>query len=102
MVEGKKRSIHWDLEAKLYFKQVIQFIKQESPQGANTVKKAILENVAILKQHAEIYETDKFKIDNDGSYRAVTVYSYRITYKVTKTEILILRLRHTSQNPVYY
>ncbi len=98
----KKRSIRWDDEAKLYFKQAIQYIKQESPQGAATVKQAILEHVEVLKDDAGIYEADRFKIDNDGSYRAVTVYSYRITYKITSSQILILRVRHTSQDPIIY
>lgn len=98
----KKRSILWDDEAKLYFKQAIQYIKQESPQGAATVKRAIMEQVAALKDDAEIYEADRFKISNDGSYRTVTVYNYRITYKVTPSQILILRLRHTSQDPIVY
>lgn len=102
MVIKKKRSIQWDDEAKLYFKQAIQYIKQESPQGATTVKRAIIEHVAVLKDDAGIYEADRFKIDNDGSYRAVTVYSYRITYKITPTHIRILRVRHTSQDPIVY
>lgn len=97
-----KRSILWDGEARLYFKQAIQFIRQESPQGAITVKRTILERVANLKYDAEIYEADRFKLDNDGSYRAFTVFSYRITYKVSLTQILILRVRHTSQNPINY
>lgn len=98
----KKRIILWDDEAKLYFKQAIQYIKQESPQGAQTVKLAILEHVAVLKENAGIYEVDKFKIENDGSYRSVTVFSYRITYKITESNIFILRIRHTSQDPIIY
>ena len=102
MVEKKQRRIIWDDEAKLYLKQAIQYIKQESPQGAETVKRAILEHVAVLKNDALIYESDRFKTNNDGSYRAVTVFSYRITYKITDSQILILRVRHTSQNPIKY
>jgi plasmid stabilization system protein ParE len=102
MVTKKRRSIKWDEEAKLYFKQAIQYIKQESPSGAKTVKRSILESIAILKEDASIYEIDRFKLNNDGSYRALTVYSYRITYKVTPEEIHILRVRHTSQDPVFH
>jgi plasmid stabilization system protein ParE len=54
MVIKKKRIIQWDDEAKLYFKQAIQYIKQESPQGAQTVKLAILEHIAVLKENAGI------------------------------------------------
>lgn len=102
MVIKKYRSIHWYDEAKFYFKQAIQYFKQESPQGAVTVRKAILDHLAILKSDAGIYESDKFKIANDGSYRAVTVYNSRITYKVTFSKVLVLRIRHTSQNPILY
>jgi plasmid stabilization system protein ParE len=102
MVAKIKRSILWDDEAKLYFKQAIQYIKQESPQGAVIVKRAIMDQIDILKNDPEIYEVDRFKINNDGSYRAVTVYSYRITYIITPAQILILRVMHTSQNPILY
>ncbi|MEI7979848.1 MAG: type II toxin-antitoxin system RelE/ParE family toxin [Bacteroidota bacterium] len=102
MVDKKVRIILWDDEAKLYFRQAIQYIKQESPQGADIVKKAIMENIAVLKVNAGIYEIDRFKIDNDGSYRSLTVFSYRITYKITESHILILRIRHTSQDPIIY
>ena len=102
MVVKKQRRVIWDDESKLYLKQAIQYIKQESPQGAETVKRAILGHVAVLKNDALIYETDRFKTNNDGNYRAVTVFSYRITYKITDTQILVLRLRHTSQNPITY
>ena len=102
MVDKKVRIILWDDEAKLYFRQAIQYIKQESPQGADIVKKAIMENTAVLKVNAGIYEIDRFKIDNDGSYRSLTVFSYRITYKITESHILILRIRHTSQDPIIY
>ncbi|WP_426486716.1 type II toxin-antitoxin system RelE/ParE family toxin [Flavobacterium sp. 2] len=39
------------------------------------------------------------KIPNHKNYRAYEIYSYRISYKITSTEIHILRIRHTSQNP---
>ncbi len=42
MVSKKSRNIKWDDEARLYFKQAIQYIKQESPQGALKVKQAVL------------------------------------------------------------
>ena len=102
MVSKKSRNIKWDDEARLYFKQAIQYIKQESPQGALKVKQAVLQQISRLKTDAGIYEPDKFKLENDGSYRALTVFSYRITYKVTNDEVLILRIRHTSQNPIVY
>ncbi|MGB0948547.1 MAG: type II toxin-antitoxin system RelE/ParE family toxin [Marinirhabdus sp.] len=40
------------------------------------------------------------KIGNDGSYRAFEKHSYRVSYRITENEIRILRLRHTSRNPL--
>lgn len=96
----KKIPIYWDGEAKLYFKQVIHYIKQDSPQGAKIVKEAILKEIASITTDPEIYEIDKFKLENDGSYRAATVFSYRLSYRILPNYIYILRLRHTSQNPI--
>jgi hypothetical protein len=47
-----------------------------------------------------IFEEDRFMLNNNGSYRAFTVYHYRITYKVNRDSIHILRMRYTSQEPL--
>ncbi len=49
-----------------------------------------------------MFEADRFKIKNDGSYRAFTEYDFRVTYKVKPTEIIILKVIHTSQKPRLY
>lgn len=96
------KTIRWDNQAKLYFKQAVKYLKQESPTASEKVKQAILKRVASLVSDYAIYEEDRFKRENDGSYRSCEVYHYRITYKILKDEILILRVRHTSQDPIIY
>ena len=53
----------------------------------------IVESVASLDKMI-LYRPDKYKKNNDGSYRAFQVFSYRISYRITTTEIKMLRLRH--------
>lgn len=96
------RFIKWDEDARVYFKAVIKYIKKESPQGAQKIRLEILNTIESLPINPFIFEEDRFKLNNDGSYRAFTVYHYRITYKVNKDFILILRIRHTSQEPLLH
>jgi plasmid stabilization system protein ParE len=96
------RSIIWDEDARLYFKAAIKYIKKESAKGAKKVRIEILEAISSLPTNPFIFEEDRFRYNNDGTYRAFTVYHYRITYKVNKETIDILRMRHTSQEPLQY
>jgi plasmid stabilization system protein ParE len=95
-------AITWDEDARLHFKAAIKFIKKESPTGAKKVRLEILNAIDSLPYNPFIFEEDRFKLNNDGNYRVFTVYHYRITYKVNKNSILILRIRHTSQGPLEY
>jgi plasmid stabilization system protein ParE len=48
------------------------------------------------------YPSDKFRKDNDGTWRAFEKYHYRISYRVLEGEIRIVRMRHTSKSPLNY
>ncbi len=50
----------------------------------------------------EIYGPDKYKINNDGSYRAFEIHKYRIVYRVTGKIIWVLRIKHTKTEPLTY
>jgi plasmid stabilization system protein ParE len=58
----------------------------------NAVYKAI--------NNPEIYNPDKFKTGNDGSYRAFEKHRYRITYRYKNNIIRVLDVRHTSMKPL--
>lgn len=53
-------------------------------------------------KHPEFYYPDKYKSNNDGSFRAFEKHKYRIVYKIFKHEIQVLRIRHTSMEPREY
>ncbi|WP_394348364.1 type II toxin-antitoxin system RelE/ParE family toxin [Mucilaginibacter corticis] len=50
-----------------------------------------------LIENYNIYPTDKYKKDNDGTYHAFEIDEYRISYRVKNNQIKILRIRHTSR-----
>jgi len=97
-----KIAIVWEDEAKRQLKYLYQYIKQDSLQNAVTVRKGILEKVKKAAMYLESFSPEKYKTNNDGSYRAFELDHYRISYRVTSKEIIILRIRHTSQSPLQF
>jgi plasmid stabilization system protein ParE len=98
----KKRKIRWDKPALIYFSEAIRYISKDSAQNADKVKEEIMEKISELSIRPEIYAPDKYKQNNTGNYRAFELHRYRIAYLVKDEEIIITRVRHTSQEPQSY
>ena len=45
---------------------------------------------------------DKYKISNDGTYRAFEKHHYRIVYRFGNNVIRVLKVTHTKMNPKEY
>ncbi|TVR80879.1 MAG: type II toxin-antitoxin system RelE/ParE family toxin [Chitinophagaceae bacterium] len=101
-MEKKGLKIVWDTKAKEALKEIFTFIAGDNMNEAEKVIKSILDSTRALAFYPDIHPIDRFKINNDGSYKAYEIYSYRISYKVQTEFIYILRLRHTSRNPFIY
>ena len=102
MVKSKKYVVIWSDMAKQQLKDIYKFIKKDSEQAAKEVKSKILNSTKLLESGKEIYKADELKLNNSGIYRAYVVYSYRIVYKINHSSIDILRVRHTSREPLEY
>ena len=98
----KKRKVVWDIEAKNELKSVCAYIRKASPQGADKVKKAVFAKIDKLTKTPEMYEADKLRTDGDKRFRAFIAYSYRVTYYIDSEHVFILRVRHTSMEPLEY
>jgi plasmid stabilization system protein ParE len=97
-----KRKIVWDKQALNYFRESIQYIRQDSPQNADKVKKEVLEKINELSGRPEIHNLDKYKLNNNGNYRAFELHRFRVAYLVKENEIIITRIRNTNQEPLDY
>jgi plasmid stabilization system protein ParE len=97
-----KLNVIWDSHARIHLSEAYKYIRKDSIDNAEKVRKKILAATDTLSVHPKKYPADKYKINNDGSYRAFIVYRYRISYKIQDTEIRILRIRHTSMEPLEY
>jgi plasmid stabilization system protein ParE len=98
----KKIEIVWSKDASSHFLQLLEYLFSESEEAAQIVGNAILDEIENLPDKPYKYPADRFKKNNDSHYRAFVVFSYRVSYYVSEHEIIILRIRHTSREPLEY
>ena len=98
MVKNKIKVV-WSDDAKSQLKAAYKFIAADSIKNAGKIRSEILSLTKNLSENPERYSKDKFKLNNDGTYRAFEKYKYRISYRVFESEIRILRMRHTKMEP---
>ena len=97
-----KRKVIWPQTPKQQLREIYDHIKKDSLQNADKVRSAIVSAVIELCENPGRYNPDKFKKNNDGSFRAFELYHFRIAYQVKEKEIIIVRVRHTSMEPSAY
>lgn len=95
----KKLAVHWDEQAVEDLKAICQYIKKESPDGAERVKKELLRLAKSLGAFPEKYPVEPLLKDSKGNYRSVAKWHYKIIYELTENEVIILMIFHTRQNP---
>ena len=96
------RIVVWDFEALDQLKECYDYLNNKSIKSAKKVKDSILAETRKIAEHPEKFPLDKFKIDNDGYFRAFEKYNFRISYRINQNEIRILRIRHIKRNPLKY
>lgn len=94
-----KPKIVIDNLAKVQLKEAYNYIKLDSPKSAEKIKAKILASIMDLADHPERYSKDKYRLNNDGSYRAFEIYKYRVSYHISQTQITVIMIRHTKMEP---
>lgn len=101
MVE-KHYEILWNATSKKQLKEIYQYIQKESSIKAKKVVNKIIESIEALEINPERFGLDKFKLNNDGTYRYIEVFRFRIAFRIYGDTIRILRIRSTDQEPLNY
>jgi len=104
MIKQKSYKIIWDRIALDHFKDILAFLSKHSSQAPEIVKEGILSRLDEVKKNAHIFEIDKLKDNPNQEFRAFVIYNYRVTYQIKEVtkEIRVLRIRHTSREPLGY
>jgi len=72
------RKIGWDRQALRQFNKAILYIAEDSIQNAENVRVEVVEKIEGLIAHPEKYPADKYKLGNDGNYRAFELHLLRV------------------------
>lgn len=99
---AKERKIVWDQIAQSKYKTFLLHIRSESYQNALSVNEDIISIFKRITKHPESYPPDKYKINNDGSYRAFEKHGLRISYQLKNEIIRISRASSVWQEPIDY
>jgi plasmid stabilization system protein ParE len=96
------RKVIWPSAAQKQLAKVYEYISSRSYQNAEKVKLDIFDSIRRLSSNPEMHPADKYRKNNDGSFRAYELHHYRIAYRVTSKAIIIVRVRHTNMEPRKY
>jgi plasmid stabilization system protein ParE len=104
MTKQKSYTIIWDRIALDDFKGVLDYLSKQSSQAPKIVRKGVISRLGEIEKNPLIFEIDKLKEYPNEEFRAFVIYNIRITYqvKVVTKEIRILRIRHSSREPLGY
>ncbi|MEC5164412.1 plasmid stabilization system protein ParE [Flavobacterium sp. PL11] len=81
-----KRVIIWDKKAVEHLKEAYNSFKTDDNSSlALKFKSTILKTKTDLLINPEIYEQDRFKYENNGSYKAFEKFHYQSVYRITQT-----------------
>ena len=94
----KSYQVIWDVKASESLKGITLYIKEESPTAAKKVRTEILKLAASLKKFPERFSIEPYLENKGNEYRSVTIWSYKIIYRVGENEVRILEIIHTSRN----
>lgn len=104
MIQERSYTIIWDRIAFADFKNILNFLSKQSSQAPKIVRKGVLSRLRDIEKNPHIFEIDKLRENSNTDYRAFVIYNFRITYQIKSAtkEIRILRIRHTSREPLGY
>ncbi len=99
---GIARTIIWRNSAIIYLEKALNYVREDSPQNAQKIVAKI--NVALLKAaiNPAHYTIDKFRKNNNGSFRVLFIHHYKISFFFDESQILIVRVRHSKQKPLNF
>ncbi|MEP7143473.1 MAG: type II toxin-antitoxin system RelE/ParE family toxin [Ferruginibacter sp.] len=76
--------VRWPLQAQKQLAKAYKYILHDSYQAAEKVKNDILSSTRKIAANPEMYPPDKYRKNNDGSFRAYELHHYRVAYRIMK------------------
>jgi plasmid stabilization system protein ParE len=80
-------------------KEIIVYIAKDSPSAAEYVRISLLKLIKSLKTFPDRFPQEPLLSHKKTDYRSVCKWHYKIIYRYTANEVIILDIIHTSRNP---
>ncbi|QPH41581.1 type II toxin-antitoxin system RelE/ParE family toxin [Pedobacter endophyticus] len=92
--------IKWNKSAVKQLLDIIQYLEENDElEYAERLESRILSKIKSIPILINTFQQDRLKRENDGSFFAFEIDSYRISFRHLRDDIRILRIRHTSRRP---
>ncbi|HAV54205.1 type II toxin-antitoxin system RelE/ParE family toxin [Aequorivita vladivostokensis] len=95
-------NVVWRKKTLGQLKQIFEYIREHSLESAKKIINDILDTAENLPNNPKKFPADKYKLNNDGSFRAFELHNYRVAYQIASNEIRILRVRHVRMEPLEF
>lgn len=95
-------TLRWLFSAERQFLYAVESIAGFSKKSADKFINETLKKTAGILAMPGRYPLDTQRANNNGNFRFFLVGSYRFSYEVRGSEIVILRCRHCKQAPLSY
>ena len=102
MVGEKLYKVRLSPLAKESFKQIIEYIRNESSDNAIKVRMRVNQHIKNLNTFPRRYRREPYLADRNGEFRSFGVDSLLIIYQVESNIVTVLDIVHSSRNPVSY
>lgn len=89
----------WRPQALDKLEKLILYIQQDSFEASEKVALRILEQVNSLSLFPNKFAIEPHVSDEARIYRFITVWSYKIIYRVGENEIRVVDIFHAKRNP---
>lgn len=75
------------------------YIEKQSPSAAKYVRTKLIQKAKSLSKLPERFSREEYLSEQEGNYRSVSLWQYKIIYRVQNDDVLIIRFIHTSRDP---
>ncbi len=99
---SRQNQIVWTKRSEKQLENAYKYICEDSTKNAAKVIEDIVKAAGKAINNPEFYPPDKYKTNNDGTYRAFEKHKFRIAYRFKSNVIRILRVRHSKMEPQPY
>lgn len=94
--------LKWNQAARRNYVSCLRYISEDSLLAAEKVDDRVELKIQSMLLNPTKHPPDRDKIQNDGTYRAFVSDSLRISFRVFKSSIHIIRVRHVKRKPLRY